>query len=165
MTSALRRLTKQKFNEMELNWMSLAESPEQRAQQRKQFHEVAQQWAVWWESEGKSLVDDPAYAAVNLPALVETAPSLAGRQQPPSGPGVRLLEGSEGWIVESVNQSKTRCFVDLDTRREGGWPAELATVEDIGVDGPEVLAWARARGSTSRASAPRRRARRSRCIV
>lgn len=144
--SALEGLTQQNFGEMELNWIHLSESPAQRAQQRVLFDRVARRWAQWWEAEGNSLVNDPAYAAVNLPPLSPEATSLAGRQQPPAGPGVKLIEGSQGWIVQSVQESAQRTFVDLDTMREGGWPASLAPVQQSGVDSTELLTWAREQG-------------------
>jgi len=51
-----------------------------------------------------------------------------------------------GWVIQSAHESKQRCFIDLDTMREGGWPTSLPPVDKIGVDSPEVLAWARKQG-------------------
>ncbi len=144
--SALRRLSGQQFNEMELNWVHLAESPAQQEQQRVLFHRVAERWATWWEANWKGLTQDEAFSKVNLPAFKAAASKFAGRKEPPAGEGVKLLDGGSGWIVQAVTESKRRCFVDLDTMREGGWPAELGPVEKVGVDSPEVLTWARREG-------------------
>jgi beta-lactamase regulating signal transducer with metallopeptidase domain len=144
--SALHRLTGKDFGEMELNWVHLAESPSQREQQQVQFYRVARRWSDWWEANWKSMTDDPAYAKVNLPALAPLESKFAGRTKPPAGPGVKLQDGYASWIVQSAQESKDRCFVDLDTMREGSWPASLPPVEKIGVDSPELLAWARREG-------------------
>jgi hypothetical protein len=145
-TSALHRLTGQNFGEMELNWVHLAESPAQRVQQQSQFHAFAKRWADWWEAEGKSMVDESAYAMVKLPALAPTSAKFAGRDKPPSGVGVKLLDGAANWIVQAAQESKQRCFIDLDTHREGGWPKSLPPVNEVAVDSPELLAWARQEG-------------------
>ena len=144
--TALHRLTGKNFGDMELNWVHLAESPAQRTQQRALFDRFAQRWATWWEANWKSMVDDPAYATVNLPLPAPEAMPLTGRKTPPAGPGVKLQQGQQGWIVQSAQESSRRCFVDLDTMREGGWPASLPPVAEIGVDSPQLLAWARKEG-------------------
>jgi beta-lactamase regulating signal transducer with metallopeptidase domain len=144
--SALHRLTGKNFGDMELNWVHLSESPVQQAQQRAQFHRLAKRWADWWEANWKTLVEDPAYAKVNLPPLEDATSKFAGRQTPPAGPGVRLQEGPSQWIVQSAHESKKQCFVDLDTMREGGWLASLPPIEKISIDSPELLAWARKQG-------------------
>jgi beta-lactamase regulating signal transducer with metallopeptidase domain len=144
---ALHRLTGQDFDDMELNWVHLSEAPAQQAQQRAQFHQLAQRWVEWWQANWKSMVDDAAYAKVNLPPLAPAAASFAGRQKPPSGAGVKLQDGPQGWIVESAHEAtRKRCFVDLDTMREGGWPASLPPIEKIGVESPTLLIWARKNG-------------------
>jgi len=143
--SALHRLTDQQFDEMELNWVHL-DSPSQRALQQAQFQRVAQRWASWWEANWKSMVDDPAYAKVNLPELRPPVPPNAGRQRPPSGPNLKLTDVNQGWIVQPVQESKQRCFVDLDTMRQAGWPDSLPPIEKIGVDSRELQAWARKEG-------------------
>jgi hypothetical protein len=145
-TSALHRLTDQKFDEMELNWVHLAGSASQQALQRAQFERVARRWADWWEANWQSMVDDPAFAKVDLPAAAPVPPASAGRLRPLVGAGLKLTDARAGWIVEAAGESKKRCFVDLDTMREAGWPDSLPPVEEIGVDSPELLAWARQEG-------------------
>jgi hypothetical protein len=144
--SALHRLTFQKFNEGDLNFVFLSDSPAQRVQQQAQFHRAAERWAEWWDANWKTMTTDVAYSKVNLPALAAPVVKYAGREKPPAGAGVRLLDGEVGWIVQSAQESKQRCFVDLDTMREGGWPKSLPAASKIGVDSPEVLAWARREG-------------------
>jgi beta-lactamase regulating signal transducer with metallopeptidase domain len=143
---ALHRLTARDFDDLELNWVHLAESPAQRSQQRAQFHRLAQRWAQWWESSWRSMVSDAAYAEVKLPPLVAEAGSFAGRTRPPAGPGVRLQDGQQGWIVESAHESNERCFLDLDTMRQGDWPRSLPPIEQIGTNAPELVAWAQQEG-------------------
>ncbi|NOY40576.1 MAG: hypothetical protein GXP26_01895, partial [Planctomycetes bacterium] len=143
---ALHRLTGQNFGEMEFNWIHLANTESQRAQQRKLFHAMAQRWADWWEENWDSVIDDDKYSKVNLSKLGKPIVTLAGRKQPPVGLGVKLGVGHNGWIVQSVHESTRRCFVDLDTSREAGWPNSLPPMEKTGLDSPELLAWARKEG-------------------
>ncbi len=145
-TGALHRLTSQNFGEMDLNWVHLAETESQQAQQRKIFHTSAQRWAGWWETNWDSVIEDSSYSKVNLSKLDQPRIALVGRRQPPAGPGVKLAEGHGGWIVPSVHESTGKCFVDLDTGREVGWPKSLPPVEKTGLDSPELLAWAREEG-------------------
>lgn len=141
----LQKLSGQDFDEMELNWIHRSEAPAQLALQQEQFHRVAQRWAQWWEANWESLTDDESYSTVNLPALAQAAPP-AGGQVLPAGPGVTLEDTRSGWIVQSAHESSKRCFVDLDTMREGGWPDSLPPIDEIGADSPELLAWARREG-------------------
>lgn len=142
----LQKLTKQDLGEMELNFVHLDDSPTRHDLQREQFHIVARRWADWWEANWQTMLDDPAYAQVNLAPLAAAKPPSAGRGEPPAGPGVNLQEGRSGWIIQSAHDSRKRCFVDLDTRREGGWPASLPPLKEIGADSPKLLAWARQEG-------------------
>lgn len=142
----LQKLTDQDFDEMELNWIHRSEAPAQVALQREQFHRVAQRWAEWWEANWRTMVDEEAYASVNLPPLAKAVLPQAAARQSPSGPGVRMEDTRSGWIVQSAHESTDRCFVDLDTMREGGWPESLPPIEEIGADSPELLAWARREG-------------------
>ena len=104
-------------------------------------------WATWWEANWKSMVDDPAYATVNLPLPAPEAMPLTGRKTPPAGPGVKLQQqGQQGCPVQSAQESSRLGFVDLDTMREAGWPTSLPPVAEIGVDSPQLLAWARKEG-------------------
>lgn len=131
---------------MELNWVRIAATESQRHQQRKLFHRFAKRWADWWEDHWESYVDDTQYAKVNLSPLDEPAKSLVRRRQPPAGQGVRLDESHSNCIVQSVNESTRQCFVDLDTGRQADWPKSLSPPEEIGLDSPKLLAWARAEG-------------------
>jgi hypothetical protein len=144
--SALHRLTGQDFGEMQLNWVRLADTESQRRQQRKQFHKFAHRWADWWERNWESMVKDPKYARVNLPPLPGESPLLVGRRRPPVGQRIKLIGQNAGGIVASVDESTSDCFVDLDTDRQAGWPKSLPQLGKIGLDSPELLAWAREEG-------------------
>ncbi len=141
----LQKLTGQDFSEMELNWVRQAESPAQLALQQEQFDRVARRWAEWWEANWRTMTDDKAYATVNLPPPRAEVPR-AESQELPSEPGVRLEDVRSEWIVQSVHESSKRCFVDLDTMREGSWPDSLPPIDEIGADSSELLAWARQEG-------------------
>src|SRR5690606_7740949 len=123
-----------------------AKSPTQLALQQEQFHRVAQRWADWWEANWKTKTDNEAYATVKLPPLAKAVLPQAGGGQLPLGPGVQFEETGSGSIVQSAHESTKRCFIGLDTMREGGWPASLPPIDEIGDDSPELLAWARAEG-------------------
>jgi beta-lactamase regulating signal transducer with metallopeptidase domain len=145
LTSALERLTGKDFGEMELNWVHLSSSELQRQQQRAQFYRFARRWADWWEANWKSMVDEEAYSKVKLPPL-EIVTEAVKRDQPPSGAAVKLESGYSGFTMRSVQESNVGSFLDLDTMREGGWPTSLPPMEKIGVDSPELSAWARHEG-------------------
>ena len=142
---SLRRLTGKQFNEMELNWIHLQETEPQRRLARQQFDRVAQKWAAWWEANWQDHIEDPAYARVDLPKTVAPAgrPPAAGK--PPSGPGVKLV-GINSGTFQSVHNGSGSCFVDLDTRREAGWPSELPPLGKTLLDSPELRDWARREG-------------------
>lgn len=129
--ATLRVLTKQNLGEMELNWVHLGDTPRQRNQQRQQFQRLATLWAKWWEANWESMLSDAGYAKANLPDLkLEPAtPFKAG--QLPSGPTVELVGQQGQMILKSVHESKTRCFLDLDTGREAGWPDSLPQLGEI----------------------------------
>ncbi len=143
---SLQRLTKQKFDDMDLNWVSLSESPRQAHIQRAQFQRQAQRWANWWEANWQTLTKDAAYAKVNLPPLEVSDSDLATIETPPVGKSVKLVELESGWIVPAAQNSEGKCFMDLDTLREAAWPASLGAAEKTGVDSPAVLAWAEKEG-------------------
>lgn len=143
---SLRRLTGKQFNEMELNWISLKGTAQQQRIARSQFQRVAQKWAVWWEKEWEQFVRDPSYSKVGLAVAAEPALLIIGGRKPPSGPDVKLNGAGWGGTIQSVNDTGEACFVDLDTRREAGWPDELAPLGKTRLDSPELLEWARREG-------------------
>lgn len=142
---SLRRLTGQQFNEMELNWIHLKGTEPQRRLARQQFERVAKTWADWWEANWRDHVEDAAYSEVGRSKAFqpEQRPVIASR--PPSGPHVELIGVSSG-TFQSVHNGSGSCFIDLDTRRELGWPDELPALGKTRLDSPELLAWARREG-------------------
>jgi beta-lactamase regulating signal transducer with metallopeptidase domain len=144
--SALERLTGNNFGEMELNWISRSTSASRQAQQEAQFYKFAKRWAEWWDANSGSLIDDPAYAKANLPPFAGGTPPTAGRQQPPTGAGLTLAKSLATWTVESANEPKSACLIDLDTGRQGKWPVSVPALANAKVDSPELLEWAAKEG-------------------
>ena len=59
---------------------------------------------------------------------------------------MKLLDGAANWIVQAAQESKRRCFIDLDTMREGDWPKSLPPIEQVAIDSPKLFDWARKEG-------------------
>jgi beta-lactamase regulating signal transducer with metallopeptidase domain len=143
-TGALHKLTGADQNDVELNWVHLGETETQRTLQRKLFHDLAQRWANWWSNNWQGFDVDEQYAHANLPPISDPLESPVPRSLP-VGPGLGLVSKYSGWIVQSAHESTRRCFVDLDTSRETGWPSALPPVGQLGTNS-QVLAWARSQG-------------------
>ena len=143
----LQKLTGQDFGELELNFISLAETPKQFVLQQRLFDRVARRWADWWEANWRTMTADEAFASVNLPLSAIARVPHDGHNELPSGADARLGGGPSGWVIASPQEDPLkRCFLDLDTKRQSGWPDSLPQIEEIGVDSPELLAWAEAEG-------------------
>lgn len=145
-TGALHKLTGQRFDEMELNWINLIGTPTQRRTAQQQFDRVSKQWADWWESNWQDHVHDPAFSKVNLQLtdLSNTRSDVTGK--PLAGPNVQIEGGLSGGVIQSVHDTGTRCFFDLDTGRQADWPDELPSLGKTRLDSPEFLDWARREG-------------------
>lgn len=143
---ALQRLTGQEFNEMELNWVSLRGTEGQRKLARDQFNRVTQKWADWWEADWQDFVSDAAYAKVGLPDSFTPPPNPIITRNLPSGASVKLTGAGWGGVIQSVHDTGKACFIDLDTRREAGWPDELPPLGKTRLESPELLAWVRQAG-------------------
>jgi hypothetical protein len=61
---ALHKLTKQDFDDSELNGISLSADPRRAVLQRCIFLRQAQRWQTWWEAHWKELIDDASYQLV-----------------------------------------------------------------------------------------------------
>ncbi len=142
---ALHKLTGANQDDMELNWVRLGETESQRRIQRKLFHDLAERWADWWAKNWQRLGVDVRYAAVDLPPL-DAGDAIAKVSSLPTGSKLALGEPRSEWVVQSAHESERRCFVDLDTAREAGWPAELPRLEEGEEGSDEMLAWARKQG-------------------
>jgi beta-lactamase regulating signal transducer with metallopeptidase domain len=141
---ALNKLTGADQNDMELNWVDLGETETQRALQRRLFHDLAQRWADWWSINWERFGVDEQYASVNLPPISNPLERSAASSLP-VGPRLGLVVKYAGWIVQSAHESTRRCFVDLDTSRESGWPSALPPVGQLG-ENSQVLVWGRSQG-------------------
>ncbi|WP_442485078.1 M56 family metallopeptidase [Aeoliella sp. SH292] len=142
----LHKLTDKDFGDMELNAVHLGEAPTQRNAARRQLQTAAERWAAWWDAEGHQLVSDPAYAKANLPELELEEVGGAGPSTLPVGEQLRLRNTLSGASISSIHETNDRCFYDLDTGRQSGWPSHLPQFGKIGLDSPELLAWAREEG-------------------
>ncbi|QDV41571.1 Regulatory protein BlaR1 [Stieleria neptunia] len=145
-TGALRRLTNQQFNEMELNWIRLKGSKTQRDAAQQQFDRVARRWADWWEANWRDHVDDPVYSDVNLKPSSDADVAPTGARQPLAGPSVEIISGGSGGIIQSVHDTGKKCFFDLDTGRQADWPNELPPLGKTQLDSTEFRDWARREG-------------------
>ncbi len=146
-TGALEQITGTELNEHELHWVDLGETEQQRVIQRELFHRLAARWSAWWAGNWRRLNVDEQYAEVNLPLLAEGDLTRAGPGTSlPVGPKLSLTDWHENWIIQSAQESRKRCFVDLDTLREAGWPTELPPAAEIGVSSDRALRWARKQG-------------------
>ena len=127
-TGALHSITGQKFNEDELNFISLSGTPKQQWLQCWLFHGLAGRWTIWWKKNWRKFTDDPAYSKISLP-LLPNAPEVAAisAEQPfPIGDQVHAAGGWANVIVGPPQASEHyRVFKDLDTGREIKWPKEL----------------------------------------
>lgn len=142
---ALQRLTGTNQGDMELNWVHFGETASQQRIQRKLFYDLAERWAQWWSKNWQQLGVDQSYADVRLPALEPEAVAAAATTLPVHK---RLgLVGHRGeWIVEPANVSGRRCFVDLDTARQGDWPSELGAFDKTSEISQPASNWAREQG-------------------
>jgi hypothetical protein len=142
---ALQRLTGTNQGDMELNWVHFGETAAQQRIQRKLFYDLAERWAKWWSENWQQFDVDESFASVRLPALaaeefVAAATTLPAHQQ------LGLVGHRSEWIVEPANISGRRCFVDLDTARQGDWPSELGALDETSDISQTAVNWARERG-------------------
>lgn len=140
---ALRTLTGQKLEEGEIFSVYRDGLPSQLRAKEQLFYRVAESWRDWWEANWATLIDDPAYAKVNLPPPVLSPEGLPL----PNTAEVMIDPGFSNALLQSVQSARgVRVFKDLDTGRDAALPArwrnqpltpELrATIDD----------WARAEG-------------------
>ncbi len=146
-TGALRSLTGRRFDEDELNFVSLEGGAAQRRLKLGLFQRLAAQWAGWWEGDWRRFTDDPAYSRVNLPPpppeMPEAVPSPV--QPFPTGSKVKATNGWAGAIVgppQALDYYRT--FNDLDTGRDLKWPDALGRPEAVKDD--SVADWASRKG-------------------
>jgi beta-lactamase regulating signal transducer with metallopeptidase domain len=145
-TGALHTITGQKFNEVEVNFVTLAGGAKQRWLQRRFIHRLAERWAAWWAENARRFTDDPAYARVDLPPLDQPPPSTTRAGSPfPTGPNAHV---STGWWNEILGPPQApksyQAFQDLDTGRRSQWPTELPAPEQAAPEA--VAAWATREG-------------------
>ncbi|MEM7314028.1 MAG: hypothetical protein AAF497_12850, partial [Planctomycetota bacterium] len=147
----LQSMTGQKMDEFELRFVHLQGTKRQRQTARRQFDRVAEQWAIWWEANWNTLVDDAAYSKVGLASKPLAEPATPRDYVWPTGPKLILESVSKGGTVQLISESESSCcFLDLDTGRTAGWPKELGK-QPTGADANtadlrKLTAWARKEG-------------------
>jgi hypothetical protein len=146
-TGALHTITKQRFNEDELNFIHLSGTPKQQWLQRWLYHGLASRWTVWWKLNWRKFTDDPAYSKIGLPQLRDAPPvaALSAAQPFPTGEKVDAT-GRHGNVIVGPPQPQDyyRTFKDLDTGRESKWSQELP--EPAKAKGDEIAAFAAKEG-------------------
>ncbi|WP_406698880.1 M56 family metallopeptidase [Singulisphaera sp. Ch08] len=144
-TGALHTITGQKFNEDELNFVTLAGGSPQRRIQRQHFQQLAERWAMWWIKNRRRFMDDPAYDTVKLSNLLEPPGRDVVAAQPfPTGAKVRAGSGTNMNIGPPQTVRDARTFMDLDAGRSIKWPDELPAPEKAKPD--DVAIWAAREG-------------------
>jgi hypothetical protein len=142
-TGALQSITGQRFNEDELNFISLDGTAKQRWLQRWLYHGLASRWAIWWKQNWRKFTDDLAFSKISLPQLPDAPPvaAISAEQPFPTGDKVRA-SGSHGNVIVGPRQAQEnyRTFKDLDTGRETKWPKELP--DPAKAQGDEITAYA-----------------------
>jgi hypothetical protein len=133
--TALAQLTGQDYGDARSCVLSLSEDPRRAVLQRRILLERARRWQNWWEANWRSLIDDPAYQAVNLPTEESPLPPVA-----PLAPGARVV-GEVSEAVLSPPQHGGRYFYDLDTGFQPSWPDEIP-MEEAAIDQQQLDAWA-----------------------
>ncbi|MFO0977806.1 MAG: M56 family metallopeptidase [Planctomycetaceae bacterium] len=116
--------------------------------QEKIFHETASEWAQWWQANASTFNVPEEFRSVNLPPFVERDLSnypkglnLTANAQEDSGlVGMVLSPASE-------DGEYTNCFMNLDTRRDWRWPAELTNKADTPEASKAATDWARRNGA------------------
>lgn len=140
---ALELLTGQDLGEDDLVHVMLEGSPSQQQLRRRLYRRVTDQWAEWWNQNGKGLVGDKHFAAVRLP------PSEDEEDIPPPSPDSRFKTdaagGHRGWFLESVASPKAEyVFYDFDIGRVGPLPPKWRNLEreEIAKRQDEIAFWA-----------------------
>ena len=145
-TGALHTITGQKFNEVEVTFVTLDGGAKQRWLQRRSIHRLAERWAAWWAENARRFTDDPAYARVDLPPLDQPPPSTTRAGSPfPTGRNAHVYTGWWNEILGPPHPPKSyQAFQDLDTGRSFQWPTELPAPEQAAP--VAVAAWATREG-------------------
>jgi hypothetical protein len=140
---ALHKLTKQDFDDSELNGISLSADPRRAVLQRRIFLRQAQRWQTWWEAHWKESIDDASYQVVYLTRVTEDLPPAPVNL----GPNARLGDGSNGGIVAPVAEmgNYVTHFLDLDTGFAPNWPEQIAKGEER-LDQKQLAKWAAENG-------------------
>ena len=133
---ALRKLTGTEHNEAEVFSTFLSGGEPQRALQRKAFWQVARNWADWWNSNSSRLVQDAAFAEVNLRALPRSPDRLS------TGP-IKVADGMSLSILSPLESGRD-CALGLGLSRRVEVPK--AILENAN-DRVKVGAWAAEAGA------------------
>jgi beta-lactamase regulating signal transducer with metallopeptidase domain/peroxiredoxin len=140
---ALRKITGTQLNESGLYFTFLDGGEQQRAMERKIFHDSAQRWADWWKTNWNQFVDDPTLADVHLPALPEKPEP--GRFL--TGANMKVSEGTDGWVVGAFEEKAGNCCVDLNLGRTPQLPEAFSKTNGPAVSAEIMSAWAARAGA------------------
>lgn len=142
----LEKLTGHQIRQFNLPSMSRSKDLRALARQEKAFHQAAQAWAKWWESEWKQFDVPGNYNKVELPAFKER-----DLTDYPSGleitKNATTTGGLSGMTLTPIgDDDKTASFfLDLDTGRRASWPEELPDSQDTD-NLKRIQRWAADRG-------------------
>jgi serine/threonine protein kinase len=116
--------------------------------QRQVLYKDAKQWADWWEQNSSRLVDDEAYAKVELPPFTMTKPEPVDPNQ--------LLDKLPWNTVNELpalqsagtpsNGYFPRAFLDLDTDHSEAIPKSLRDKQLSEMERADLLVWAEKEG-------------------
>ncbi len=115
--TTLAKLTKRELPDARIMRMNLSKDRRAQALQKKYFHEVAMDWAKWWEPNSHRFsLSDPRDAKVSLRPYtpVDTSSLPTGRELPSGAHVSRIREGITLSPVEGTPRKRTH-FFDLDT--------------------------------------------------
>ncbi|HEY6226053.1 MAG TPA: carboxypeptidase-like regulatory domain-containing protein, partial [Verrucomicrobiae bacterium] len=125
-TSALHKITGNRLNENDVMFTFLDGGELQRALQKKAFHDVAQNWARWWEKNWNRFGQDRAFADVRLPAFKDEIAAKRDDSQKGilTGPNIRVTGGSSGATLSPI-ESGRQCALQLALHRTIDLPSDL----------------------------------------
>jgi hypothetical protein len=147
---ALRKLSGQKFDELNLMSVFLNGSDHQKRQQRQIYQRCAQRWEKWWDANWKEQVADEKYSRVNLYVRKD----LENAKLFPHGPLAKFGKPIDGTILQTVfmpDEERTApfgaiVFLDLDTNRWGTVPEHLRPAKGKPEKVDEIATWAAREG-------------------
>jgi len=90
--ATLHKLTNQKFDEEDIEGISLSDDPRRQVLQRRLYLRTSERWQTWWNANWRSLTADEAYRSVGLKPDEELLPAASKSL----GPTARLGDVIQG---------------------------------------------------------------------